>query len=416
VSEAAHSKFSASGFEAAMLCPGKPVMEEGKPNNGNIYSATGTVAHMLLEYNLRDGSEPAGFLGRIFQVDSFDIEVDDDMVAAVNTAIRNLKEIAGDGMILSEQRVNYSTYLGVEREQAWGTADVIVVRGDELQVHDYKNGVGVVVDPRDNPQMMLYALGALEAVGSTLGPFTTVRMVIHQPNVKDSSSEWTCTVRELEQWAAGPAWEAVEKRLEAAQPGAVVAEYLSPGEKQCKFCKAKATCPALRAEVAETVFDSTPATPAEFGQTEFPYTSADLEDDWLAVCMNKADLIEDWVKAVRAEVERRLLAGETVPGYKIVEGKLGSRKWVDPVAVEAALKAMRLKESEMYDFKLISPTTAEKLHKAKVIGPRQWPTLKAMYTQTRGKNHVAPESDSRPALTLTPVADEFTDVSVADLA
>jgi hypothetical protein len=416
MTEAKHSKYSASGFEAAMLCPGKPVMEAGKPNNSNIYSATGTCAHLLLDYHFRDGRNPDAFLGRIFPVDGFDIEVDDDMVQAVGTAIRNIKEMAGDGMILSEQVVNYSRYLQVDKDDAWGTADIIVLRGNELQVHDYKNGSGVAVQAENNPQMMLYGLGALEAVNDTLGPFKTVRLVIHQPNVKQAPSEWSLTVDDLEHWALTTAGDAVEKRkaalLSAGDPVPWGYSFLVPGEKQCKFCKAKATCPALRAEVSQAVFNNTAASPEEFGVESPADPKHPSEEAWLAACMDKADLIEDWVKSVRAEVERRLLSGEPVPGYKIVQGKMGHRKWVDPVVVEATMKTMRLKEAEMYDFKLISPTTAEKLAKAKTIGPRQWPQLKELITQTQGKPHVAPESDPRLALTLTPVVDEFQDVSV----
>ncbi|CAB4124609.1 Protein of unknown function DUF2800 [uncultured Caudovirales phage] len=422
MAEAGHSSYSASGFEATMLCPGKPVMEAGKPNNANIYSATGTAAHTLLEFNLRDGREPAAFLGRIFPVEGFDIEVDEDMVDAVNTAIRNIKEMAGDGMILSEQRVNYADAIGVGKDEAWGTADVIVARGDELQVHDYKNG-RKVVDAEHNPQMMLYGLGALEAVDELLGPFKTVRLVIHQPNVKDAPSEWACTVQELRAWAAGPAWGAVEQRQEAYETKATLddtawaATYLTPGEKQCMFCKAKATCPALRAEVASTVaLESYAASPEEFADMEPLLPTAQSDDTWLAVAMDKADLIEDWIKAVRAEVERRLLAGEPVQGYKIVQGKMGHRKWSSAEEAEKTMKSMRLKIEDMYDFKLISPTTAEKLSKAKTIGPRQWPALKTLITQSQGKPHVAPVSDSRPALTLTPVVDDFSDVSVDDFA
>jgi Protein of unknown function (DUF2800) len=415
MTEAKHSKYSASGFEAAMLCPGKPVMEAGKPNNSNIYSATGTCAHLLLDYHFKDGRDPAAFQGRIFPVDGFDIEVDDDMVQAVGTAIRNIKEMAGDGMILSEQVVNYSRYLQVDKDDAWGTADIIVMRGDELQVHDYKNGSGVVVQAENNPQMMLYGLGALEAVNDTLGPFKTVRLVIHQPNVKSAPSEWSLSVADLEHWALTVAGDAVEARKDAAKIHiANIEAFLNPGEKQCKFCKAKATCPALRAEVASVITSefSVPASPEEFAEVVPDKMTPQVSDDWLAACMDKADLIEDWVKAVRAEVERRLMAGDQVPGYKVVQGKMGHRKWADPATAEAAMKTMRLKESEMYDFKLISPTTAEKLAKAKTIGPRQWPQLKELITQTQGKPHVAPESDPRLALTLTPVVDEFQDVSV----
>jgi hypothetical protein len=376
MTEAKHSKYSASGFEAAMLCPGKPVMEAGKPNNSNIYSATGTCAHLLLDYHFKDGRDPAAFQGRIFPVDGFDIEVDDDMVQAVGTAIRNIKEMAGDGMILSEQVVNYSRYLQVDKDDAWGTADIIVMRGDELQVHDYKNGSGVVVQAENNPQMMLYGLGALEAVNDTLGPFKTVRLVIHQPNVKDAPSEWSLSVADLEHWALVTAGEAVDARKEASNTPLAYAspewaqDFLVPGEKQCKFCKAKASCPALRAEVASAITSefSIPASPEEFAEVVPDKMTPQVSDDWLAACMDKADLIEDWVKAVRAEVERRLMAGQQVPGYKVVQGKMGHRKWADPATAEATMKTMRLKESEMYDFKLISPTTAEKLAKAKTIG------------------------------------------------
>ena len=422
MAEAGHSSYSASGFEAAMLCPGKPVMEAGKPNNSNIYSATGTCAHLLLEFALKDGREPAAFLGRIFPVDGFDIEVDEDMVTAVDTALANIREMAGDAAILPEQRVNYSRYLQVEKDEAWGTADAIVPRGTELQVHDYKNGSGVGVYADENPQMMLYALGALEAVNDLMGPFETVRLVIHQPNVRSAPSEWSCTVAELEHWALTKAGDAVDRRKAAAVNmfGQVTSgsEYLTPGDKQCKFCKAKATCPALRAVVVDTLgFSPSAATPEEFATAEVQCLPENQDSDWLAVFMGKADLIEGWVKAVRAEVERRLLAAELVPGYKIVEGKMGNRKWTDPTATEAMLKTMRLKEAEMYDFKLISPTTAEKLFKAKVIGPRQWPQLKAAYSQVKGKPHVAPESDSRPPLVLTPAVDDFSDVSsVSDFA
>jgi hypothetical protein len=420
MTEAAHSKYSASGFEAAMLCPGKPVMEEGKPNNGNIYSATGTVAHHLLELALRDGAEPAGFLGRRFQEAGFDIEVDEDMVTAVTTALANIRDFAGDGMLLSEQKVNYANYLGVDKDQAWGTADVIVARGDELQVHDYKNGSGVIVEAVENPQMMLYGLGALEAVEDLLGPFNEVRLVIHQPNARDTPSEWTISVEDLKTWGFETASAAVGTRKQAADEFLMADQawldaYLMPGEKQCKFCKAKATCPKLRAEVFDAVGVDA-ATADEFAEVQaedIKPSSTDVE--WLSVVLAKADLIEDWVKAVRAAVESKLLAGEEVPGWKVVQGKKGNRKWADPTEVETTFKSMRLKVEEMYDFKLISPTSAEKLHKAKVIGVKQWPKLQALITQHEGKPHVAPDSDSRPALTLTPVADDFTDVSV-DLA
>ena len=133
--------------------------------------------------------------------------------------------------------------------------------------------------------------------------------------------------------------------------------------------------------------------------------------DLLAEAMSKADLIEGWVKAVRAETESKLLAGVGIPGWKLVQGKKGNRAWSSKEQAEEALKAMRIKHDAMYDYSVISPTTAEKLAKAEVIGPRQWPKLQALITQADGKPSVAPESDKRPALVMSAVAEDFDDVT-----
>ena len=66
---------------------------------------------------------------------------------------------------------------------------------------------------------------------------------------------------------------------------------------------------------------------------------------------------------------------------------------------------MRLKVEEMYDLKLISPTNAEKLQKAAVIGPRQWTKVQDLIVRPDGKPTVAPESDKRPALEVNPLND-----------
>jgi hypothetical protein len=208
------------------------------------------------------------------------------------------------------------------------------------------------------------------------------------------------------------------QELAATEDGVWEYTFLRPSEKACKFCRAKATCPKLRDEVASTVntLGATPATPDEFAEIETATTEAlkHADEAWLSAALSKVDLIEDWCKAIRAETERRLLAGAPVPGYKLVQGKRGARQWTDAKVAEETLKTMRVKLEDMYDFKLISPTTADKLAKAGTIGPRQWPKLQGLITQSEGKPHVAPVSDSRPALVVTPVADDFTDVTTAD--
>lgn len=419
-----HSPWGASKFEQIMLCPGSVVMQEGLPNTTSVYAAEGTAAHQVLTWALQQDKNAADFVGQEITVDdggmTYTFAIDDEMAQAVQVCIDYVRDTLDDGMLLVDQSVDYSPYLGLPDGEAYGTADVAYLRPDgELVVLDYKHGRGVEVDATENPQIMLYALGTLNALNAIgmADDVISVRLCISQPRVKAAVSEWRTTVVELLAWAAGPATDAVVKvKVEAAAP------VLTPGEKQCKFCRAKATCPALRGVVHDTVYDDTAASPEEFGMVDdntvmSPQTPQDAAR--LAACLSKVDMIEDWCKAVRAEAERRMLAGEDLPGYKLVQGKRGARQWADKAAAEALLrKTFRLPVEKAYDLTLISPTTAEKLFMAGDIGPRQWPKAQGLIAQPEGKLHVAPVSDKREAITVRPVVEEFENLAddFSDLA
>lgn len=425
----AHSKWSASGFKKIMLCPGSKVLEVGRPDRSSIYAAEGTAAHELLEMVLTKDTPASGYLGRIITVEeadaTYEIEVDDDMVGYIQGVADRVKAYQGDdGVLFVEQRLCYADYIGVDRESGWGTGDVVIAKGNRIIVIDLKYGRGQWVDVVENPQLSLYGLGALDKFNGLAGDFTEVLLVIDQPRISEKPSEWETTVEALEAWGRSTARSVVNTCKNAEEMSRDFdgrhkwhETFLRPGEEQCRFCKAKATCPALREEVKETVFGADDAcTPEEFDEVKAHVQPKAFADDWLAVCLNKVDLIEDWCKAIRAEADHRLLNGHAVPGYKVVAGKRGPRQWVDKAQAEETLKAMRLKVEDMYDFKLISPTTADKLAKAGTIGPRQWPKLLELITQSEGKPHVAPVSDPRPALDLQPVDNDFGDESNADLA
>lgn len=427
-----HALLSPSGAHRWMRCTGSLALEKDYPRTSSKYADEGTAAHFLAAACLVRDVAPHKFIGQdialghsgeCFANETLStqhdvlIPVTDEMAENVQVYIDTIKQYADGNELMVEQRVEFSHVVGVP--DSFGTSDAVVLTsdGEEIQVHDLKYGKGVKVDAEENEQLMLYALGALNEFGM-VGDFKRVRMVIHQPRL-NHISEWTCTVEQLNDFAK-VAKECAAEAMDIYR-GVQPAEY-NHGEKQCKFCKAKATCPALRNEVAATVFKPGVATPDEFSALDADKTSlvyateiaeggygAEIEE-WLSVCMTKVDLIEDWCKAVRAEVERRLLNGKQVPGFKLVEGRKGARAWSNEAEVEAALKAFRLKVEEMYDFKLISPTTAEKLSKAGTIGPRQWPKLQELITQSQGKPSVVPESDKRPALVVTAVADEFDNV------
>jgi hypothetical protein len=432
MAELGHSSWPASGFEQVMLCPGSRVLQRGMPRSTSEYAAEGTAAHQLLTWALQEGKPAAAYLGRDIEADGYQFTVGREMVEAIQLTIDYVADVAGEnGTVLVDQRVHYGSYLELDEEQAWGTLDVAVLLPSEIVMIDLKYGRGVEVEAGaltptkvkvPNPQLALYGLGAL-AKFKDLGGYTgkdVARLVIHQPRLNPRPKEFDLTIDELEAWAAGPARSAVltglNAELSAEDPIADWNEtFLVPGDKQCRFCKAAATCPALRDFAVETItgVSVAPATPEDFleelsEQSTVLTVNESAVDHWLAAAMSKADLIETWITAVRAETERRLLAGQKVAGFKLVQGRQGPRTWLDEKAAEEMLrKKFRLTIEEAYDLKLISPTSAEKLAKAEKIGKRQWPQLEALITRSPGKIHVAPVDDSRPAIDPAPVANDF---------
>lgn len=404
-----HALFSPSAAHRWMACPGSLALSQGIADKGSAHAAEGTAAHELAARCLSGGLDALGFKGQTIEADGRAFTVDDEMAGHVQVYLDNVREYAARGHLMVEQRVEFSRWIG--QADQFGTSDAIVVcdGGQELQVHDLKYGRGVKVDAEHNAQLMLYALGALDLV-EPLGwdAPARVRLVIHQPRLQHLS-EWDCSVAELLDFANCAKY-AAQQAQACLERGVDEARDLHPGEKQCRWCPAAATCSALARHVEQTVG-------ADFEAIADPDVQAalnlpeDLRDDALALAMGAVGMVEDWCKAVRAETERRLLAGVPVAGWKLVEGRRGARRWSDPAEAEAALKTMRLRVNQMYDLELISPTTAEKLAKVGDIGPKQWPKLQALIGSAEGKPSVAPESDKRPALVITATADEFEVVS-----
>ena len=387
----AHAKLSPSGAHRWMACPGSVALEAAFPDQSSAYAAEGTLAHTLASEHL-DGSglHPSQRIGEVHEVDGYMFTVDAAMADYVDNYCRLVREYADGGLLLVEQRVPIEHVTG--ETGATGTSDAIIVDTTKrtLYVVDLKYGMGVKVDAGDNPQLMMYALGAMEQCDQ-LGEFDQVCMVIHQPRLNHVSEHWIYV---------GDLWAFKRRAAEAAELTRQPDAPLVPGEKQCRFCKAKATCPALRAEVTEVVSGSATL-------DEFLVPDMTTGDNYLSVAMSKVGLVEDWCKAVRAEVERRLLAGQTVDGFKLVEGRRGNRKWSDDAEVEALFKSFRLRQDEMYDYSLISPTKAEKLLKDT---PKRWEKAEALISRAEGKPSVAPATDKRSSLTVQSVADDFRDL------
>lgn len=427
----AHAKLSPSGADRWMVCPGSTVLEAGKPDTSSSFADEGTAAHFLAATCLETGNNAKDYAagmyviqlcednhGKHFECFASDLVqykakvlnqfvVDHDMAEFVQGYVDRCRAVGGEQFY--EQRLAIGHITG--EEGAHGTSDFVGIADGELVIRDLKYGRGVKVSAQDNRQLRIYALAAMDEFG-LLYDFNRVRIAIDQPRL-GHVDEAVYTLDEMEQYRAEvkKAVVMVEMAQKFATDPDKLPVYLKVDDKACTFCKAKADCPAMRnfvlSSVADDFVDETqPIAPQLEG-----CANRTMDNTLLGNLLSSVDLIEDWCKAIRAKAEAELFAGRDVPGYKLVQGRKGSRAWANTDEVEQVMKSMRLKTEEMYDLKLISPTTAEKLAKAGTIGPRQWPKLQDMITQAEGKPSVAPASDKRPALVITAAADEFVDES-----
>lgn len=432
--EKTHALLSPSGAHRWTRCPGSVVLEAGQPDNTSHYARWGTVAHEVAGIILGELAEveglaewsprcAEGYVGRVFDVEGHQIEFDMELADCVNDYVAHVESFWEPGDILIvEQAVPLEHITG--EKGATGTSDCIILKPKqrEIVVIDLKGGKGVQVDAENNEQALMYAAGAVEEHDIFHGPFDTFRSVIIQPRL-NHVSEWAFD-REVFEAEVERLREAAARAqaLIALAPTNTVGPDLHPGEKQCKFCKAKAVCPALRGAVTTGLHHTAgPASVEEFADLTLPKQASAaasfkveagaVDNDKLAEAMRAAPLIEDWLNAVRAEVERRLLDGQEVPGYYLGVGKRGNRAWGDAALAAERLKAARLKADAIWERKLISPTKAEKLL---ADAPKVWSKLAPLIVQPDGKPSVCREGDKNERWSPTPAPEDFPEIEEVD--
>ena len=420
-----HAQLSPSKRHRWALCPGS-VREEAKyPDDSSGPAAIdGTHSHTLLEYCIAEGLiDPTTQVGATFEDDDGDFVVDADRAARVKSAIDYIRERSMNGMfkVIAEERVDPVHLLG--RDDLSGTVDCQIIGDDWIELIDYKDGMGTVI-AEGNMQLEQYALGVLAEYKLPINvpyPVKTVRMTIIQPKLALKGMQpitiWEVPTRYLLDKIGTIA-------REAAATDAADAP-LVPGDSQCKFCKAKGSCAALAGNVMKEIgvmFQPTISAGHDVSQQSADKDPATMSDDQIRQIMEAAPLMRQLLEGVEKEALRRMQAGQSIPGLKLVNGR-GSRVWSLPEdEIAEKLVKMGIPKTAIYETKLVSPAKAEKLTWEKRDGTkvsltdRQLTRMEQEYvTKLAGKLTVAPESDERKAVT-TNAAPLFSAVEAAPAA
>lgn len=375
--ERTHAVLSASKAHRWLLCTPSARLEEQFPDTTSNAAREGTLAHELAEMKLRHFFQTKDFGRRKYNAAVKKLRTEelwqDEMEEYTEIYKDYIKTLAisfpTEPYVAIEKKVDFSSYV----PEGFGTADCILLSGDTLHVVDLKYGKGVPVSAEENPQMMLYALGAYQTYGF-LYDIRNIHLVIVQPRL-DSISEWECQLGELLNFA-----DYVRERAALAIDGD--GEFCQ-GEKQCRFCRAKAQCRARAEENVKLTFSP--------DKGKLPPL---ISNEELGSYISLGEDVAKWISDLKEYALGECLAGHDVPGWKAVEGR-GSREWTDMNAAFDVLKEKGIAEEILYEKKALTLAQVEK-----TIGKKDFAEMVgSMVVKNPGKPTLVKESDKREAIT-----------------
>lgn len=371
----AHALLSASSSERWLRCPASAKLAALYPSQDTAYTREGTLAHEVAELAASHAGMTHEHWGAI------PADVDPDMIRHAENYAAYVESLCGPNTTkLLEVRVDFSAWV----PEGFGTADCILLHpGGIMDVIDYKYGQGVEVSAKENSQMQLYGLGALNDYGFVYD-VETVRLHIFQPR-KDNISVWSLTAAELRSFG------------DYVANGADMALSDEPemcAGSHCKFCPHAGRCPELTFTCLRAV--RSPDTIAPDPRY--------LTPDDVSIILKMEPMVSTWLKKVKEQATTDLLNGKAIPGYKVVEGKQGNRKWTDELEVAKALDAAGIAKEDYTTLQLLSPAAMDK-----ALGKKRAAELVgALIDRAPGAPTVVPESDKRQKLDrLAQAQDDF---------
>lgn len=390
-----HATLSPSSAERWINCPASVTLAAGFPNESSVYAEEGTLAHELgeikvsLEFGIIDKptfrkrerqfhGKLADWLTKLRRADDFE-ETLAEMERHTDAYVELIKERAAIypmTQVMVEQRMD----TGVPG--CWGTSDTVLVSPVHVEIVDFKYGAGVAVEAEGNPQLRLYALGALDTYGDLLGETENVYTTVHQPRM-DHVLTAELTADALREWRS--------RILPIAEEALAGSDRFGPSDEACRWCPASGQCRAqVEAAFPDDLLDNKPDL---------------LEPAEMAELLGKLPLLKDWLKAFEeAALNLAYTKGTPIPGWKVVRSG-GQRRISNESGALDFLREQGYTDSQLVSTKIKGIGELEKL-----LGKAEFATLLEPYiTKSEGRESLAPESDKREAIAPTKEANKVFD-------
>lgn len=380
-----HALLSASGAHRWLECPPSARLEESFEDRPSDSAKEGTLAHAIAEAKVRNmliDPLPKRSFNKILKDFTINSMYQKEMDALTDEYAEYIREImlsyTQKPYIAVEVKLNLSTYI----PEGLGTADCIIISGNDLHIIDLKYGKNVPVSAEDNPQLKIYALGAVGEY-ELFYDIQSIHMHIFQPRNKNGGGTFTTNVQELKAWG------------ESIRPTVKMA-YMGLGEQKagpwCGFCKAKPICQKHAEKCRELA-------KLDFKKPEL------LSREEIGQILQTAKDVASWAKALEEYALSEVLKGNDVPGWKAVEGRK-TRVWTDMDMVFKKLTSSGVSEEILWTK---SPLTLAQVEKE--IGKKEFNALVGdMVTTSTGKPTLVPDSDKRESIKIK-AADEFKEES-----
>lgn len=387
--EKQHSLLSASKSKRWLTCTPSARLELMEPDEDTtVYAEEGTLAHAFAEVKLshifnkisdKEYEETLEILknskaGKLYYNGEFE-EYVDDFVEYVTQKTKSLEKYH----IYFELGVDYSNVA----PQGFGTADVVLIAEDWVEIIDLKFGKGIPVSAKENSQLRLYGMGLLNMFPNVTKVYTT----IHQPRLYACDTE-ELTKEKLLDWC----FNYVKPRADLAIEGK--GEFC-PSEEACRFCKMRGKCKAQADNalaLAQKEF--------EIAEQDGPPLPQKMSVKQISEILEIAPLLKNWLKDIEAYALGQLIAGVKIPGYKLVEGR-SNRIMTDKEKIKEILLGVGLTE----DMIMKSPEMLGISKLESLVGKKLFGQLCQEYLiKPQGKLTMAPESDRRPGVDALTIA------------